>query len=137
MYSDPFKEEVYMGKPGRRIGVSAMVILLFTVALSAQETTASLRGTVFDSSGARVPSAQVTAIQKETEFTRTAISDANGDYLLVLLPIGHYRLEVAAKGFRNYVQEGIGLSVNQVAQVPVHLEVGLAQQTVQVKEIGR
>jgi hypothetical protein len=40
---------------------------------------------------------------------------------------------VAAKGFRNYVQEGITLTVDQVAQVPVHLEVGLAQQTVQVK----
>jgi hypothetical protein len=122
-----------MGKQGRRICVSAMVILLFSVALSGQETTASLRGTVFDSSGARVPSAKVTAIQNETGFTRAGASDANGDYLLVLLPIGHYRLEVTTKGFRNYVQEGISLSVNQVAQVPVHLEVGLAQQTVQVK----
>ncbi len=122
-----------MVKKWMRIGVSAMVILLFSAALSAQETTASLRGTVLDSSGARVPSARVTAIQSETGFTRSAESDANGDYLLVLLPIGHYRLEVTAKGFRNYVQEGIGLSVNQVAQVPVHLEVGLAQQTVQVK----
>ena len=36
-------------------------------------------------------------------------------------------------GFRKYVQEGISLSVDQVAQVPVHLEVGLPQQTVQVK----
>ena len=50
----------------------------------------------------------------------------------MLLPIGHYRLEVTAPGFRKYVQDGISLSVNQVAQVPVHLEVGLPQQTVQV-----
>jgi hypothetical protein len=122
-----------MGKQVSRIGVSAMVILLFTAALSAQETTASLRGTVFDATGARVPSAVVTVVQNETGFTRSSASDSNGDYLLVLLPIGHYRLEVAAKGFRNYVQEGISLSVNQAAQVPVHLEVGLAQQVVQVK----
>ena len=95
-----------MGKQVSRIGVSAMVILLFTAALSAQETTASLRGTVFDATGARVPSAVVTVVQNETGFTRSSASDSNGDYLLVLLPIGHYRLEVAAKGFRNYVQEG-------------------------------
>ena len=122
-----------MLKQGRRIGVSAIFILLFSAALSAQETTASLRGTVLDSSGARVPSAAITAIQTETGFSRSSKSDANGDYLLVLLPIGHYRLEIRAKGFRNYVQEGISLSINQVAQVPVHLEVGLEQQTVQVK----
>jgi len=122
-----------MGKQGRRIGVCAMFILLFTAALSAQETTATLRGTVFDASGARVPSAKVTAIQNETGFTRNGASDANGDYLLVLLPIGHYRVVVEAQGFSKYVQEGIILSVNQVAQVLVHLEVGLAQQTVQVK----
>ena len=122
-----------MGRQGRSVCVSAMVILLFTAALSAQETTASLRGVVFDPSGARVPSAMVTAIQEETGFTRSAVSNAEGDYLLVLLPIGHYRLVITAQGFRKYVQEGISLSVNQVAQVPVHLEVGLAQQTVQVK----
>ncbi len=122
-----------MGKQGRRIGVGALIILLFAAALSAQETTSSLRGAVIDPSGARVPSAKVTAIQAETGFTRTSLSDASGDYLLVLLPIGHYRLEVTAPGFRKYVQEGISLSVNQVALVPVHLEVGLPQQTVQVK----
>lgn len=112
---------------------SALVILLSPVALCAQETTASLRGAVSDPSGARVPSATVTAIQAETGFTRRIGSDAEGNYLLVLLPVGHYRLEVTAPGFRKYVQEGISLSVNQVALVPVHLQVGLPQQTVQVK----
>ena len=117
----------------RYVCASAMVILLSPVALCAQETTASLRGTVLDPSGARVPSATVSAIQAETEFTRSVASDAEGNYLLVLLPVGHYRLEVTAPGFRKYVQEGISLSVNQVALVPVHLQVGLPEQTVQVK----
>ena len=121
-----------MGKV-RCMGVCALVILLFAAALGAQETTASLRGAILDPSGARVPSAKVTAIQVETGYSRSSVSDAEGDYLLVLLPIGHYRLEVAAQGFRKYVQEGISLSVDQVAQVPVHLEIGLPQQTVQVK----
>jgi hypothetical protein len=121
-----------MGKQGRCLSVSALAILLFTAALSAQETTASFRGNVSDPSGARVPSAKVTAIQTETGFTRSTLSDASGDYVLVLLPIGHYHLEATAPGFRKYVQEGISLSVNQVALLSVHLEVGLPQQTVQV-----
>ncbi len=126
-------EEFNLVKQVRRIGVGAMLILFFAAALSAQETTATLRGTVSDSSGARVPSASITAVQAETGFTRVGVTDSNGDYLLVLLPIGHYRLEVVAKGFRTYVQEGLDLSVNQVAQVQVRLVVGMAQQTVQVK----
>ena len=122
-----------MFKQARRIGVGALSILLFAGALSAQEITASLRGMILDSTGARVPSAKITAVQTETGFTRATVSDSNGDYLLVLLPIGPYRLEVKAKGFHTFVQEGIVLSVNQVAQVPVHLEVGMEQQTVEVK----
>jgi hypothetical protein len=122
-----------MGRLVRCIGVSGVVILWFAAALSAQETTASLRGAILDPSGARVPHAAVTAIQGETGFTRSTASDSSGEYLLVLLPIGHYRLEVTAQGFRKYVQDGISLSVDQVAQVAVHLEVGLPQQTVQVK----
>lgn len=121
-----------MRKWGSGVSVSALALLFLTSALNAQETTASIRGSVFDPSGARVPSATVTAIQVETGFTRSNVSDAEGNYLIVLLPIGHYRLEATAQGFRKYVQEGISLSVDQVAQVSVRLEVGLTQQTVQV-----
>ena len=122
-----------MYEPVKCVCAGALGILLFAAMLGAQETTASLRGVILDPSGARVPSAKVTAIQEETGFTRSTLSAEDGSYLLVLLPIGHYRLEITAQGFRKYIQEGISLSVNQVAQVPVHLEVGLVQQTVQVK----
>jgi hypothetical protein len=117
----------------RCVCASTLLILLSPWVLRAQETTASMRGAVMDPSGARVPSATVSAIQTETGFTRIVASDADGNYLLVLLPVGHYRLEVSGHGFRKYVQEGISLSVNQVALVPVHLEVGLPLETVQVK----
>ena len=46
-----------MGKQGRRVCVCALAILLFAVALRAQETTARLRGGVLDPSGAGGPSA--------------------------------------------------------------------------------
>ncbi len=122
-----------MGKPRVYLCVGALAILLSGTTLCAQETTASIRGVVLDPSGARVPAATVKAIQLETGLARSGTSDAEGNYLIVLLPIGHYRLEVTAPGFHKFVQEGISLSVDQVAEVPVHLEVGLTQQTVQIK----
>ena len=47
--------------------------------------------------------------------------------------MGNYRLEVEAKGFRRYSQEGITLSVNQPATIPVRLVVGTATETLEVK----
>ena len=41
------------------------------------------------------------------------------------LPVGHYRLQVEAKGFQTYVQQGITLDVNEKATIPVRLAVGL------------
>lgn len=113
-----------------------LLLLLFafiTAPLVGQEVTGSIRGTVLDPSGASVPSAVVTATQGETGLTHTVKSDRRGAYLLVLLPVGSYRLQVSAKGFRKYVQEGITLSVNESATVPVHLEIGSSTQSVEVK----
>ena len=92
--------------------------MLVSAPLTAQEVTASIRGVVLDPSGAVVPSAEVTATQTDTGLMRTAVSDARGTYVLVLLPIGHYRLTASAKGFGKFVQDGITLSVNEAATFP-------------------
>ena len=73
----------------------------------AQEVTGSIRGEVLDPSGAGVPSARVTASQAETGLARTAVTDRHGAYVLVLLPLGHYRLEVSALGFRKFYRKAL------------------------------
>jgi len=98
----------------------------------AQEVTGSIRGVVTDPSGGAITDAQVTAIATETGLSRKATTDEQGAYLLVLLPVGPYRVEVTANGFEKNVQEGITLSVNQVAAVPVQLKVGSTQEEVVV-----
>ena len=116
----------------RRTPLAGALILLAAGVLHAQHS-ATIRGTVTDPSGADVRRAQVSVIQAETGLERQTRSDSSGNYLLELLPIGHYRLEASAPGFKKYVQDGISLSVNQVAVVPVQLVVGAEQQIVEVK----
>jgi hypothetical protein len=99
---------------------------------SAQQTTASLRGTVVDASGSVVASAIVTVTRTETGFTRTVSSDAQGNFIFVELPVGHYRLQAEAKGFETFVREGITLQVNQSAFITVRLKVGATSQQVEV-----
>jgi len=123
-----------MGKSMR----SAKTLTLFLMALltslnvAGQQITGSIRGTVSDPSDAIVRAATVTAKQIETGLKRVAITDRQGEYVLVELPIGHYQLEVQAKGFKKYLQQGISLDVNQTATVGIHLKLGSETQQVEV-----
>src|ERR1700722_15291801 len=106
---------------------------LATVDTAAQQITGSIRGTVLDPSGAVIQSATVTARQVETGLTRVAVTDHQGEYVLVELPIGHYQLEVLARGFEKYLQQGISLDVNETATVGVRLTLGAETQQVKVR----
>jgi len=116
----------------RCIGFLAACLFIAACGAWAQEVTGTIRGVVTDPSGGAVAGAEVGVVETETGLTRKAASDDQGAYLLVLLPVGHYRLEATANGFEKYVQEGITLSVNQVATVPVELKVGSMQEEVVV-----
>jgi Carboxypeptidase regulatory-like domain/TonB dependent receptor len=113
----------------------ACVLLTVIVGLNvnAQQITGSIRGTVVDPSGAVVQAAAVSAKQTETGLMRTALTNREGEYVLVELPIGHYQIRAEAKGYQKYLQEGITLDVNQAATVVIHLKLGAETQQVAVK----
>ena len=112
--------------------VLCVLVTLLAGFVNAQQITGSIRGTVLDPSGAVVQKASVSARQTETGLTRTTTTDRDGAYILLELPVGHYQLQVEATGFQSYAQEGISLSVNETATVPVHLVIGSEAQKVQV-----
>src|SRR4051794_8492636 len=107
-------------------------VMLACLSLSAQQITGNIRGTVTDPSGAVIRGAAVTARQAETGLTRETTTDRDGNYVLLELPIGHYRVQVSATGFQEYVQDGITLNVNQTASVVAHLSVGSEKEQVLV-----
>ena len=83
-----------------------LIALLTSLNVAAQQITGSIRGTVSDPSGAIVQAATVSAKQIETGLTRVAITDRQGEYVLVELPIGHYQLEIQAKASRPTCSKG-------------------------------
>src|SRR6202046_1557747 len=109
-----------------------VVTLLTSLNVAGQQITGSIRGTVLDRSGAIVQLATVTAKQIETGLTRSIVTDRQGSYVLVELPIGHYQLEVQGKGFQRYLQQGISLDVNEVATIGIRLKLGSEMQQVEV-----
>ncbi len=115
---------------------SVLIIAIFCLAGSTVvwgQATAQIHGTVQDSSGAAVPSANVKATQTDTAVSRTVITEADGSYVLTALPLGPYTIEVSREGFNTAVEKGIVLQVSSDPMVRVTLEVGSVTQTVSVE----
>jgi len=116
-----------------RKSVCLVVCLAAVWPAMAQQITGNIRGTVIDPTGAIVRGATVSATRIETGLVRTTATDIAGAYILLELPVGHYQLQVEAKGFQKYLQQGISLNVNETAEIPVHLAVGTENEQIEVK----
>jgi hypothetical protein len=98
-----------------------------------QFVTASLQGMVQDRTGASVPGARIDVTNTSTGVSTRAVTDASGRFVFPSLPPGGpYTVSVEASGFQTEERTGINLSVNQVADINVPLQVGEATQKVEV-----
>ena len=96
---------------------------------------AQVSGSVTDPSGAGIPNASVSMTETDKQLVRSTVSDATGSYTLANLPVGPYRLEVKAPAFKDYVQTGIVLQVNNNIQVNVPMQVGSATERIEVNAV--
>lgn len=101
---------------------------------AAQLTTATLAGTITDTTGAALPDATITIINADTHFRRIIKADGRGEYRADLLPIGNYAVTVEMTGFEKFLQQNISLSVNEEAHLNASLTIGSTSQEVIVTE---
>ncbi|MGA2769612.1 MAG: TonB-dependent receptor [Bryobacteraceae bacterium] len=93
---------------------------------------AEVTGLVSDPSGMAITGAQVKIIETEKQTVRNTTSGDQGRYALPNLPVGPYRLEVTASGFKMYVQSGIVLQVGNSVQINVVMQIGALTEHVEV-----
>jgi Carboxypeptidase regulatory-like domain len=106
---------------------------LFPAAASPQgETTSAIVGQVTDSSGASVPSASVTIVNRETGLTRSAKTDDTGRFNFPQLKPGTYSVKVEAQGFEPHQHDNVVASLGQRQTVDFALKVAQFGQTVEV-----
>jgi len=123
---------VYPGVLFTSVGVAALA-LLAGAQCHARSFSGSITGVIIDTSGAVVPDIAVTVIQLETNRKVAATSRGDGGYVAIALPVGDYRIEAAAPGFKLAVRDGIKLEMNQAAVINIALEVGTSIERVEVK----
>jgi hypothetical protein len=116
----------------RFFALAIMLLALTPRPAWSQSATALLNGTVFDPAGAVVPNAEVTLTHVDTSNAMETATGAEGLYSFPQLQLGEYELKVSAPGFRDYVQSGITLSLGDKVRVDIKLELGTAQQIIEV-----
>ena len=94
----------------------------------------SISGTVKDPSGSVVPQAQVEVRDVNMGASYRTTTDDRGFYILPVLPVGRYELDVKASGFSAYQRKDINLDTNAALAFDVALQIGGVQQTVSVSD---
>jgi hypothetical protein len=105
---------------------------LSTLPAAAQETTATITGTVTDQSGGVLPGVTVGAKHLPTGRTFEAVTSPEGTYLVPLLPVGAYELTFTLSGFQPRTVQGLTLAVNDRIKIDASLATGGVSEVVQV-----
>src|SRR5579864_419244 len=88
---------------------------------SSQTITAFLEGKIKDKSGAVIPGANVTAANIDTGFSRSTITNNLGDYQIVNLPVGKYKVTAEAPSFRPQFTT-VQLTIDKTVTLDLFLE---------------
>jgi hypothetical protein len=116
----------------RRVFIVAVLSLALTGSLAAQ-TTATLSGSIVDSSGGLLPGVQVTVRQLTTGFTRSTTTGLDGRFVVAGISAGPYELRAELSGFRPATRADIVVTVGEALTLPpIPLEVGGVQEAVTV-----
>jgi Carboxypeptidase regulatory-like domain/TonB dependent receptor-like, beta-barrel len=92
----------------------------------------SVVGVVRDGTGAFIPGATVTVVNKDTNLTREATTNNEGAYSLINVLPGPYDVKVSLTGFRNISRPNVDVTIGQIARVDFTLELGAVQENVLV-----
>src|SRR4051812_29560128 len=98
-----------------------LAVFLFPALMWSQLTVSTLRGTATDQTGAVVAGAEIKVVAAATNFTRSVMTNDNGDFEILDLPRDSYRLTATRAGFRTFVAENVMLESSQVRRVDVAL----------------
>src|SRR3984893_15786777 len=116
------------------VALLALGSLALPSSVLAQQTGQSaIAGVVKDATGAVLPGVTVEASSPALiEKSHTAVTNDGGQYRVVDLRPGTYKVTFTLPGFSTVVREGIVLEANFVAPVNVELKVGAVEQSITV-----
>ena len=110
----------------------ALAIGLSAVPAAAQILYGNVVGVVKDTSGAFIPGATVTIVNKDTGLTRETTTNAEGAYSIINVQPGPYEVKVSLTGFRDIVRQNVPVTIGEIARVDASMEIAAVSETVMV-----
>jgi hypothetical protein len=120
----------------RRFRPIATLCCLFVLTLALHgQFTANIQGVVEDQSGAGVAKASIQLVNVGTGVTKTANTDAAGNYRFVSIAPGNYKITVEASGFAK-AEANVTVLTEQNLNIPISLKVGSTAESVVVTTVA-
>jgi hypothetical protein len=110
-----------------------LVVLVGSVGLWAQSTTAEILGTVTEQTGAVLAGATVKVTSLATGEVRTTTSDDHGNYVVNSLLPARYKIEITVRGFKTFSVPNLLAAAGDRARVDASLITGEVTETVEVE----
>jgi hypothetical protein len=104
--------------------LSLTVLFIVSANPAAAQYSSGFEATVIDPSGAAIQGAEIAVTNQDTQVQQSAVSDGQGYVHVRNLPLGKYRIEVKAQGFKTWVQSDIKLEGDQVRTLYPKLVIG-------------
>jgi hypothetical protein len=111
---------------------AALVAIVLPQAVLGQAQNGELNGRVRDPDGLSLPGVTITLTEAATGYTRTAVSQADGAYIIPNLRPGTYNISVEMQGFKTVSQTGLVLSSGAELTVNYDLELATIEEVVTV-----
>ena len=111
---------------------SCCIFLTLSTSLAFSQATASFSGTISDKAGAVISGAGVRVTSQATGLTRDVRTDDSGHYIVPLLPVGFYSIQVKAEGFGPAEQKDIRLQVDEQRELNFSLQPASVSTSVEV-----
>jgi len=100
----------------------------------AQNAAGRIVGNVTDPSGASVSGAAVTVTNVATQVSQQTVSDKDGYFQVLAVPIGTYAVAIEKDGFQRQVFENQTLQINQSLRIDAKLVLGAKAEVIEVKD---
>ena len=115
------------------LALLSCVLLIFTASMLGQEATGRILGRVADAQGAVIPDASINVTNIATGLTNHAVTDKEGQFQVLHLPIGTYKITAEKSGFRKAITDAYALQINQNLRIDLTLSVGSTDESIEVR----
>ncbi len=115
-----------------------ILLLMFVLAVASSfvvgqvAITGQIRGVATDANGGALPNVTITAKSPALMTPRKTVTDVSGSYLFDSLPPGTYELSYTSTGFKTGIRSNIAITAGFTATINLELQIGTAEQTVEV-----